>query len=107
MKWFVYILRCVDNSLYTGSTPNVERRFREHSEGRGGRYTSLHKPKSIAYVEDFEDQKQALKREKQLKGWSREKKEALMRGDEKALKWFAKRVGVRRKAETRKRKLIV
>ena len=78
MTWFVYILRCEDTSLYTGVTPDVERRFQEHREGRGGRYTRLHRPKSIEYTESFEEQEQALAREKQLKGWKREKKEWLM-----------------------------
>jgi len=80
MKWIVYILQCNDGSFYTGITPNLERRFQEHKEGRGGRYTSLHKPSRIAYSENFMTRSDALKRERQIKGWSRQKKENLIKG---------------------------
>ena len=79
MQWSVYILLCKDNSFYTGITPNLERRFQEHKEGRGGRYTSLHKPLVIAYSENFVTRTDALQRERQIKGWSRKKKESLIK----------------------------
>ena len=80
MGWIVYILQCDDGSFYTGITPNLERRFQEHKEGRGGRYTSLHKPLMIAYFENFKTRGNALKRERQIKGWNRQKKENLIQG---------------------------
>jgi len=73
-KWFTYIILCRDGSFYTGTTPNIERRFKEHKEGRGGRYTLIHKPLKIVFLEIFNNKKLALKRERQLKGWSRKKK---------------------------------
>lgn len=72
--WFVYILLCNDNSFYTGYSSNVNARFNDHINGKGGRYTRLHKPVSVIYKEELANQQLALKREKQIKGWSREKK---------------------------------
>ena len=77
-NWFLYIIQCKDGSLYTGVTPNITRRFQEHSEGRGGRYTLLHKPEKVVYLETFNNKKDALEREKQLKGWPRKKKKILL-----------------------------
>ncbi len=78
-NWFVYIIQCKDESFYIGVTDNIDRRFSEHSKGRGGRYTKLHKPLKIVYIEEFSTKIEALKREKQLKGWTREKKENLIK----------------------------
>jgi predicted GIY-YIG superfamily endonuclease len=78
-KWFVYILQCKDGSFYTGVTPNLKRRIQEHKEGRGGRYTLLHKPLKIVFSERFYTKTEALKREKQIKGWSHKKKENLIK----------------------------
>jgi len=75
--WFVYILQCKDGSFYTGVTPNLKRRFQEHKEGKGGKYTLEHKPIKILFSETFNTKQEALNREKQLKGWSHRKKENL------------------------------
>lgn len=72
--WFVYILLCEDNSLYTGISNNVEKRFSDHKNGKGGHYTRSHKPAKIVYQEQFETQSEVLQREKQIKGWGRQKK---------------------------------
>ena len=72
--WFIYMILCVDNSIYTGTTNNLERRFNEHMSGRGGHYTQSHQPKKILYFEKFTTKSEALKREAQIKGWRREKK---------------------------------
>lgn len=72
--WFVYVLECEDGSFYTGVTSNLEKRFLEHKNGKGGRYTRSHKPVKIIYKEQFPTQSQALKREIQIKSWSREEK---------------------------------
>ena len=72
--WFVYILLCRDNSLYTGSTNNLEKRFLDHKNGKGGKYTRSHKPIKRVYLEPLNSKSEALKRERQIKGWSRAKK---------------------------------
>ena len=73
-KWVTYILECEDKSLYTGCTNNLERRFKQHCAGVGGKYTASHKPTKVLYSEECDSRSGALKREAQLKGWSHEKK---------------------------------
>jgi putative endonuclease len=72
--YFVYILECEDGSLYTGITTNVERRFEEHKSGEGAHYTRARKAKRILYFESHEDRSSALKREIEIKKWSRKEK---------------------------------
>lgn len=72
--WFVYILKCEDGSFYTGISNNPDRRFLEHKNKKGGHYTSSHKVIEIVYLEECKDKSIALKRERQIKGWSRKKK---------------------------------
>lgn len=72
--WSVYILLCQDNSLYTGITNNLEKRFQEHLNGKGGRYTRSHMPLRIIYQETLKSKSEALKREIEIKSWSRTKK---------------------------------
>ncbi|MBU2101712.1 GIY-YIG nuclease family protein [Patescibacteria group bacterium] len=79
--YFVYILECEDGSFYTGSSPNPEERFKRHKAGTGSRYTRMHRPVRIIYTEKLNDKSQALKREVQIKSWSRKKKEALISRD--------------------------
>ena len=69
--WSVYILLCSDRSLYTGIATNVEKRFSDHKNGKGGRYTRSHKVVRVIYSESFKTQTEALKRERQIKGWDR------------------------------------
>jgi putative endonuclease len=73
-QWHIYILLCADGSLYTGATNNVEKRFASHVSGRGGKYTRSHKPVKILYSEKCATQSDALKREIEIKSWSRKKK---------------------------------
>lgn len=75
----LYILLCKDNSLYAGVTNNIERRLLEHKNKRGGHYTSSHGAVKIVYKEEYLRRKEALKREKQIKGWRREKKLKLVK----------------------------
>jgi len=77
--YYLYILLCKDNSTYTGVTNNIERRFLEHKNKKGGHYTSSHGAVKIIYKEEYPTQKEALKRERQIKGWRREKKENLIK----------------------------
>lgn len=76
--WYVYILLCEDESFYTGVTNNLEKRFLDHKNGKGGRYTRSHKPIKLIYSEQFSTQSEALKRERQIKGWSREQKISIL-----------------------------
>lgn len=72
--WFVYILLCSNNSLYTGCSNNPDNRFTDHRNGKGGRYTRSHKPIERVYLEQLDSKVEALKRESQIKGWNRQKK---------------------------------
>lgn len=72
--WCVYVILCEDGSLYTGYSNNPEQCFFNHKNGQGGRYTRSHKPAKLIYQEQLDTQSEALKRERQIKGWSREKK---------------------------------
>lgn len=72
--YYTYLILCKDKSFYTGVTDNLNRRFLEHSHGKGGFYTKKFKPIKIIYSEKFLTKKEALKRERQIKGWRREKK---------------------------------
>jgi putative endonuclease len=70
----VYIVRCVDDSLYTGWTTNVERRVQEHNAGRGARYTASRRPVRLVFTEIQPDRRTAMRREQQIKRMSRVKK---------------------------------
>lgn len=72
--WFIYILLCEDGSFYTGATNNLEKRFDDHKNGQGGAYTRSHKAIKIIHSESFLTKSEALKRESQIKSWSRENK---------------------------------
>lgn len=76
-RHFVYILECVDGSLYTGYTTDPERRFREHSSGRGSRYTRARLPLKLSYVEERRSRNDALRREIQIKRMGRREKQSL------------------------------
>ncbi|WP_395060526.1 GIY-YIG nuclease family protein [Flavobacterium sp.] len=77
--YFVYILKCNDDSYYTGFTNNLERRLIEHNESLNKEaYTHNKKPLTLVWFETFNDVNNAIATEKQIKGWSRRKKEALI-----------------------------
>lgn len=78
----VYILRCADGTLYTGYARDPEERAQVHNTGRGAKYTASRRPVTIVYSECCDSLSAALKRERQLKGWTRVKKEALIIGDQ-------------------------
>jgi len=81
MSFWVYILRCADNSYYTGHTDNLEKRFVDHQQGLCGGYTSRRLPVELVFSQACTTREEALSAEQQIKGWSRKKKEAMMRGD--------------------------
>jgi len=80
VKGYTYILLCGNGKYYTGSTNNIERRLKEHSEGNGANFTRKNLPIQLVYLEEFERIDLAFYREKQIQGWSRAKKEALING---------------------------
>ena len=82
--YYVYLLQCSDGTIYTGITTDVERRFQEHKNGKGGHYTSSRKAVKLLYTEKQKDRSNALKRESEIKGWRREKKLNLVRAAAKA-----------------------
>jgi putative endonuclease len=91
-NYFVYILQCSDTSYYTGVTNDIKSRLWEHESGMiKNCYTFERRPVQLKYFELYHDIKEAIAREKQLKGWSRKKKEALFRRDFEALKLHSKK----------------
>ena len=84
--YYVYILECSNKALYTGITNNLERRLKQHKGGEGGRYTSYNPGKKIRYFEEYKTRSEAMKRESQIKRWSRTEKLALIKGDRDFLK---------------------
>ena len=71
---YVYILRCSDDTLYTGWTNDLEKRIKAHSNGTGAKYTRGRGPVELVYFEEFDDKKDAMKREYAIKQLSREEK---------------------------------
>ena len=86
----MYILLCDDGSYYTGSTRDLEQRLEDHFSGAGANYTRKHKPIKLVYYEEFDRIDEAYYREKQVQGWSRNKKEALINGCEEKLPELSK-----------------
>ncbi|MFZ0491556.1 MAG: GIY-YIG nuclease family protein [Salegentibacter sp.] len=80
--FYVYILECADKSYYTGITSNLEKRISEHNSGiHRDSFTYFRRPVKLKWIETFTDPNHAIALEKQIKGWSRKKKEALIEED--------------------------
>ena len=90
MPW-VYLLRCADNTLYVGHTYDLVGREKAHNDGLGARYTAKRLPVRIVYSEEHHSIESAIARERQLKGWTTSKKEALIAGDPRSLKRLSRR----------------
>ncbi|MBE7010134.1 MAG: GIY-YIG nuclease family protein [Ruminococcaceae bacterium] len=75
---YVYVLRCADNSLYTGWTTHLEERIDTHNSGKGAKYTRSRRPVTLLYSESYSEKSEALKREAEIKKMSRLKKEELI-----------------------------
>jgi putative endonuclease len=91
-NYYVYIVECKDGFYYTGITNKLEKRINEHNEGKNTTcFTYRRRPVILKYFERFKDVNQAIAREKQLKGWSRAKKEALFMEVYDLLKELAKK----------------
>lgn len=80
MKGYMYILLCSDDSYYTGSTKDLERRLSQHQSGKGAKHTQKRLPVNLVYFEEFNRIDHAFYREKQVQRWTRIKKEALIYG---------------------------
>lgn len=75
---YTYILKCKDGSLYTGWTNNLEKRLKDHNEGKGAKYTKARRPVELIYQETFETKEEAMSREYAIKRMKRREKEALI-----------------------------
>lgn len=76
-NWYLYMLRCADDTIYTGISIDVQARIDKHNSGRGAKYTSTRLPVRLIYYESQPDQSSAMKREVEVKKWGRKRKENL------------------------------
>ncbi|MGY2052467.1 GIY-YIG nuclease family protein [Methylobacterium sp. JK268] len=97
MNAFVYLLLCADGSYYVGSArgETLDRRLGEHQAGTFPGYTHSRRPVALVYAEQFDRITDAIAVERQIKGWGRSKKEALIRGDWDAIQQLAERPSTR------------
>ena len=89
MAFFAYLLQCSDASYYAGRTDNLELRIGQHQAGECGGYTAMRLPVTLAWSQEFATREEALAAERQIKGWGRAKKEALVAGDWKRIQQLA------------------
>jgi predicted GIY-YIG superfamily endonuclease len=89
--FYLYMPQCRDGSFYVGHTDDLEKRIAEHEAGTFGGYTAQRKPLKLVFVDEFSSRDEAIERERQLKGWSRAKKAALVRDDWAEVHRLAKR----------------
>jgi len=90
-SYFTYILHCSDNSYYVGHTENLTQRVAWHNAGHGSAWTAKRRPVTLVFSEPHATEAEAVRREIQIKKWSRAKKEALVAGDQAELKRLSKR----------------
>lgn len=90
MPGYTYILECSDGSFYTGSTKDIALRLEQHHKGKGANHTKKHLPVKLVYVEIFDRIDQAFYREKQIQGWRKDKKIALINGQQNQLPELSK-----------------
>jgi putative endonuclease len=79
MPYYVYVIRCEDGSFYTGYTKNVDSRMKLHMNGKGARYTRMHRPKKLVYAEEFSSRAEAMKRERKVKTMGHRQKLGLVK----------------------------
>ena len=92
MPAFLYVLRCADASYYVGTTRGtLENRIAEHNAGHFGGFTTKRRPVHLVFLQEFQYITDAIAAERQVKGWRRAKKEALIRGELDALRRLSKR----------------
>ena len=86
MSYFVYILQCADQTLYVGSTNDLDKRIHQHNNSKSGaHYTKIRRPVILRYSEEFNTLTEARRREAEIKRWSRTKKMALIKKDSQQL----------------------
>ena len=90
IQGYVYILQCSNGQYYTGSTKDLDIRLAQHQTGDGANFTKKHLPVKLVYYDEFARIDEAFYREKQIQGWSRKKKEALINGETNLLHNLAK-----------------
>ena len=90
LSFWTYILQCSDRRYYAGHTDNLERRIAQHQEGGYCEFTSRRLPVILVWCQEFPTRIEALEAERRIKPWSRQKKQALIRGDWSALSYWAK-----------------
>ena len=90
--FYLYILKCSDDSYYTGHTDNIEKRLAEHAIGNDEGYTARRLPVVLVYCATFPSRIEALEAEQKIKSWSRKKKEALIKSDWDSLSRLAKKI---------------
>src|SRR5450631_1083473 len=90
MSFWVYILKCRDGSYYTGHTDNLEARINSHVAGKIPGYTASPRPLALVFSQECATRYEALSAERRIKGWSRAKKEAMMRGNWREVSRLAK-----------------
>lgn len=93
MTHYVYILRCSDDSFYVGSSHDIEQRVKAHNDGKATSFTRSRRSVSLVYSEECKSKVLALHRERQIKKWSRAKKEAIISEDIERLKQLSKHRG--------------
>ncbi|MBS1988254.1 GIY-YIG nuclease family protein [Candidatus Dependentiae bacterium] len=91
MDFFVYMLECSDGSFYVGHTDDLEKRLSEHNSGKIDGYTATRLPVALVYHQPFPTRDEAFTAERKIKGWSREKKKALIKGQWFEIKRLAKK----------------
>lgn len=79
--WYAYVAACADNSYYAGVTTDPKAREKKHNDGSASKYTRSRRPIKIIYIENHQSRSCALKREAQIKGWTRTKKQSLIQGN--------------------------
>ena len=94
MAFWTYMLRCADGKYYAGHTDNLEVRIGQHQSGLLGGYTLHRRPVELVWSEYFQTRYEALAAERQIKGWSRAKKEALIAGDWDTISRLARKKGM-------------
>lgn len=73
-EWYLYMIECKDSKLYTGITNDLDRRIKQHNRGKGCRFTKFRIPVKLIYKEIFSSKNEALKKEAEIKGWTRDRK---------------------------------
>ena len=100
MSFYAYMLRCADGSYYVGHTDNLDARLGAHQSGLIAGYTHKRRPVSLIWSQEFGERDEAFRAERQIKGWSRAKKEALIGGDWDAVQLLSRKMFLRASFDT-------